>query len=415
MPLHFLPSSQGLAILDLPGIADGQVEGPPTLVNALISAAIAPPDACYGQPLQISLQFAQSSAARYPLWAFWLKADAVWESRFGPLGAWRSQLPSTHHARPLLVIARAQGHWELGECFSPQLARLLHEKDPLGTPDGRMLVYAAPPSMPLRDSLHAGVKWFLDSMRPSSQEPLPENCLMLRSGCSSVEWDLPFPAAVLVRASRQGLSSQHPDPPLFRIPLAHGLRVQTNWKGPLLWGAWRGERRQERFLTLGYHAGDAIRGGVNVQLAREGQSRALFHGALTRASGGASITRAASDALLDRSLRTIARNLAEHSEIRHAMETPYAELLRTFAPNPLTLCEAASMPSAEPLAPLSGAFKEDGAVSGSPFPPDGLCGELQQQREVRMVLSGSKAAVRNGSFHVLKPVRRRYRGRTNAA
>lgn len=97
------------------------------------------------------------------------------------------------------------------------------------------------------------------------------------------------------------------------------------------------------------------------------------------------------------------------------METPYAELLRTFAPNPLTLCEAASMPSAEPLAPLSGAFKEDGAVSGSPFPPDGLCGELQQQREVRMVLSGSKAAVRNGSFHVLKPVRRRYRGRTNAA
>jgi hypothetical protein len=192
------------------------------------------------------------------------------------------------------------------------------------------------------------------------------------------------------------------------------LRVQTNWKGPLLWGAWRGEQRQERFLTLGYYAGDAIRGGVNVQLAREGQSRALFHGALTRASGGASIMRAASDALLDRSLRAIARNLAEHSEIRRAMETPYAELLRTFAPNVLTLFEAASIRSAEPLDP-SGDFEEARGTSSTSFPPDGLCGELQQQREVQMVFSGSKASARSGSFHVLKPVRRRYRGRTKAA
>lgn len=415
MPLHFLPAGGGLAIQNLPGISGGLAKGPPAVLNALLSADSTLPKAGYKQPLGISLPLEKAPGEAYPLWAFWMEAETVWEPRFGPFEEWRSRLPDSHRGRPLLVVARTQGHWDLPDRFSPELARLLQEKDPLGTPDGRMVVCAAPPAMPLCDSLHSAIGWFLDSMRPSSHEPFPANCLVVRSGCRTVRWGLPFSAAVLACASSQKLVARHPDPPPFRMPLPCGLRVQTNWEGPFLWGAWRTEERAERFLTLGYRAGAAIRGGLSVCMASEERSRALFHGALVSTSGGASIARGTSDGLLERALRAITRNLAESHAVRHAMETPYAELLRTAAPDTLTLHEAASLPAAEPMGPPPEDPEEDGEASGKTFPPDDLCGALQQPREVQMVFPSAKAAARNGAFSALKPVPGRHAGRMKAA
>lgn len=425
MSLHFLPTSTGLAIQGIPGIAEGLVEGPSPLVNALISATAVPPESCYSQPLGISLRSMRPGLPIYPLWAFWLRPNQIWEPGFAPLQSWRTQLPSTHRGSPLLVLAKAQGRWSGDEAFSTELSRILHERDPLGAPDGRMLVHAAFPSMPLRNSLFQAIQCFLASMQPSSQEFLPENTMLVRSGWSSANWDLPFPAAVLVRASRRGLTAQHPDPPLFRISIPHGLRVQTNWKGPLVWGAWRGDRRQERFLTLGRWAGSAIRGGVQVQLHKESQSKAQFHGSLSRVSGGANVTRVKSDQLLARSVRNIARELADDYKLTLAMETPYAELLRVAAPQEITLFEAASKPEAEPLDPLSVSVLDGGPLSEIQYPPEGLCAELQQRREVQMVFAESRISLGKGSFAALHPPARipdtqrrgdkRHRGRMNAA
>ncbi|MDZ7637406.1 MAG: hypothetical protein U5J83_04015 [Bryobacterales bacterium] len=113
---------------------------------------------------------------------------------------------------------------------------------------------------------------------------------------------------------------------------------------------------------MGRWAGSAIRGGVQVQLHKESQSKAQFHGSLSRVSGGANVTRVKSDQLLARSVRNIARELADDYKLTLAMETPYAELLRVAAPQEITLFEAASKPEAEPLDPLSVSVLDGGPL-----------------------------------------------------
>lgn len=395
--------SNGLAAQGIPGIREGVVQGPAALLSALSSAAASLPDSCIGKPLAISLRFERAIEANYPLWAFWLKADAAWGTGFAPLSEWRSRLPASHKALPLLVMARSQGRWDLEDPFRPEFAHLLREKDPLGNPDGGMLVHAAAPGTPPGEALHASLQRFLDSIRPSGGEDLPENCLVARSGCRSVEWDLPLPATLLARMLGEGSTGRNSRPSVIRIPLTPSLRVRARWKGPLLWGAWRAAEAWERFLALGYRGGDAMRIGLDVRAEESGETHARFHRCLADASSGMEISRAECDHILSRGIRTIARNLAEDGEIGRILETPYAVLLRRNAPKGLSLFEAVSLPSPEPPEASPGGFGEDGSIRDSELPKPDLRAALQREREAAVVFSLSTRAAGNDRFPTRRP------------
>ncbi|MCC6265546.1 MAG: hypothetical protein IT169_18385 [Bryobacterales bacterium] len=212
---------------------------------------------------------------------------------------------------------------------------------------------------------------------------------MARSGHTAVEWDLPLPASVFVRTAQEGLGGKRSGQPGVGIPLAPSLRARCNWKGALLWGAWRGDGEQERFLTLGYRAGDALRGGFVVEAEAGGETQARFHASMAETWSGARISRTQSDALLSRGIRAINRDLQEDFEINWTMGTPYAALLRKCATNPLSLFEAASAPLPEPLEPLPGTSAKGGKRDGGPIPPEELLILLQQERKASAVFAPS--------------------------
>ncbi|MCL4782110.1 MAG: hypothetical protein KJZ70_03660 [Bryobacterales bacterium] len=376
MSMALVPVPNGLAIQGMPGIAEGMMEGPPDLLRALVSGDALPPASCYEQPLRIALQFEGAGGARYPLWAFWLRTDDTWGAGFTPLREWRAQLPPPQRAHPLLVMARSQGRWDLEERFSLEFTQLMQEKDPLGIPDGRMMVRADTAAVPLHEALHTSIRSLLDSMRPASREPLPENCLVLRSGYRAVDWNLPCPAAVVARLRGEGAAARSLRGATGRIPLSPDPRVRARWKGPLLWGAWKSGGGGQRFLTLGYRGGDALHGELTVQAGEGDETQEQFSRCLTDFLNGEAIARAESDAALSRCMRTLTRNLEGDPEIRRALETPYAVLLRGGIPESLRLFEAASMPSPEPLKP------SHGKLAG-----EDLRAELQRPRDVPVVLS----------------------------
>ncbi|MCC6265547.1 MAG: hypothetical protein IT169_18390 [Bryobacterales bacterium] len=164
MALSFQPTPGGLAIRGIEGVDEALVEGPVALRDAISGGAAAPPDSCYEQSLRITLRLARAGGTKYPLWAFWTRADAQLEPRFRPLAAWRARIAPPCRQSPSLVVARSEGHWDLREGFRPDLAQLLHEKDILDAPDGRMLMSAAPPAVLLRDALSTAIRCFLHSM-----------------------------------------------------------------------------------------------------------------------------------------------------------------------------------------------------------------------------------------------------------
>lgn len=412
---QFTPSSRGLTIQGLSGIREGLIEGPPALRSALVSGETALTEGGYGQPLRISLSFQKSGGTAYRLWAFWMRAVQDWEPRFGPLVTWCFRLSAAQRGRPFLVVARAEGRWDLPDRFLPDLAWLLQERDPLGTPEGRLLIHATPPAMPLGESLSSAVGWYLETMRPSGQGRFPVGCLFVRSGRQSVEWDVPFPASVHVVRPRKESRGSRDQSPTLRILLEQGLLAKARWNGPLLWGAWRSETQQERFLTLGYRAGAAIHGTVSVQLPQEEATRSQFHADLVRARGGEPVPRTVSDGLLGRGLRSIARNLEGSNELRRVMEQPYADLLRILPREGMTLFDAASVPEPEPLGPGPANIKAQADLDTRGLPPQGVWRELQRSREALMVLSNTRARRHSDGSLTSRPAREGYFGKTNAA
>lgn len=414
MSHNFTPHQNGLILRDLPGKATCQIEGPASLTNALLSRLSSPPDATLTQPMHLNLDCLPGSGVAYPLWAFWLPPDIVWEPRFNPLQSWRAQLPPARRRMPFLVLAKAQGTWDLQEMFSTQFSHLLQERDPLGTPNGRILAYAPLPPAPLGDSLAHALITFLHTLSPRSEATLPEATFVVRSGVDRVHWDLPFPATLFVRKSRHGYAATTQDPPSLRVPIPHGLRVQAQWQGPFVWGAWRAEQQQERFLSLGVRGAAPLHGGLSIHFAREGVDRARIHAAISRSFLSAPISRETSNQTVDRALRGIERNFAEDFEIGATLDSAYGNLLRFPVSPPLPLSQAITLPEPPPFDPIRGESLDDDAAP-RPLPPDGLQACLQILREAQATIGNRKQVQRSAERRIRAREKRAQKASTKAA
>lgn len=390
MSLHLSVEDHSLLLQGLPGNAACSIEGPALLLNALLSPITSPPPAALGQPLRLRLQGLPGARAEYPLWAIWFSPDTTGEPRFAPLDSWRAQGSPACRQSPVLAIAKAQGAWDLPEIFATpssdlRLSDLLHERDPLGTPDGRLLLIAPQPAVNLGDTLAAALATFFHSLAPEADAIFPENALFIRSGIRSIQWNLPLPASIHLRPAPKALRARNPNPSSLRVSAPLGLQVRARWNGPFLWGAWRTQQQQERFLTLGIRGGAALHGDLSLGLEKEAENRALLHASLPHRNFSVPVSQEASSQLLDRAVRSLQRDLLRDSRIQTTLETPYGELLRIPVAAPLSLFLANAIPEPPLRDPLPGNAPDADASSLS-VPPRGLCACLQSPREAQLVI-----------------------------
>ena len=64
-------------------------------------------------PIAIEAAIPGAATVTYPITACWLPAERITEPELAPLAAWMEELDGVLQSRPLLLLARAEGRWDL--------------------------------------------------------------------------------------------------------------------------------------------------------------------------------------------------------------------------------------------------------------------------------------------------------------
>ncbi|MCW5962662.1 MAG: hypothetical protein KIT83_01380 [Bryobacterales bacterium] len=318
------------------------------------------PDLLCGIPLLLDVRLQAAPESPYLLWACWSSPDMILQPGFVPLNEWRMSLSPRRRTLPVLMLARAQGRYDLPPVWDPEFAALLDERNPTGTMDGRLLLLACPdgpPSWCPAEELARALSLYVASLSPGVKQPLPAGCFLVRSGYGALSLETVPQVRVFaaqVFAKTTGIPRTLSRKP---FPLPPGLALECQLRGNLLWGAWRGDAPHHSDLTCFVSTtsradrATSLRFRVNCSMSASHQNAftdALLTTAIlerrARVSPTAGEASEASKALITLITRRLLQSVETDGRLARVIKTPYFVVRQEARSATLSIHEAAVLP-----------------------------------------------------------------------
>ena len=399
------------------GIHSATIQGDDKFLDSLLSEAPLKKQFC-GASLLIAARPERPAEAEYLIWATWFGPQERLFEDFLPLRLWKRDL-EPEGFRSMLVLARAQGRWDILPVKGPGLPALLGERDPSGIPDGRVLMVADDPEArlePAADVLARGLQTFFASIGERADNTLlPERSILIRSGRKT--FDLSTESAMrvffIVRAS--GNPQKKAQTPQVLLP--KDFNPYINLKGSLIWGAWRGKGDSgNRFVTTTSSAIQGMRCQLGIRyrgnpltLAPLAEALVPFvneklHPGMPPVTAQNLIADPAMNRMLSRALRTMESTVARNAEILKTLDTPYRLLHWRELEGVPTLAEAGRFP--EPIL-LPGDNHSQPYANRLPGGFVSFSSLLTRQNDLALVARYSRSLASKGTmrgFHTISKV-----------
>ncbi len=328
-----------------------------SLLHHLRSEKPGMPSALCGKPLLLEIRLAAAPQLRYRMWACWLPPDTTLQPNLLPLHDFRMGLTPRRRSLPMLMLARAEGRFEIPPMWDPRLSHLLNERGPTHSADGRLLLLASPEGPEpwcASTQLARAISLYFASLSDGGQTVLPEGCFLVRSGqCSLLLEASPrvrvFAAQIIPQASAKarGLS---PKPSL----LPPGLTLECRVSGQLLWGAWRGDAAKDgsvvsRFVTQTCRADKAttleFRANSLLSSAEwQTLADAIFAREVTPPAAVSNSEAADTEAIAGHVSRQLLKAVESDGRLARARKIPYFLLYQENSPVLITMGEASKLP-----------------------------------------------------------------------
>lgn len=395
----------------LNGVSRVLCEGESPLLAHIVGPGQAIRESLCGVPLLLDVRLDAAPQSQYLLWACWLSPDTDLQPHFAPLNQWRMSLSPPRRALPVLMLARAQGRFDIPPVWDPKFAALLDERNPIATMDGRLLLLASPagpqPWYP-GEALTQALSHYVASLLPGTKQLLPSGCFLVRSGPGTLSINTNPRIRVFAARVSAKTNGTPRSPSRNAVPLPPGLTLECQLKGNLLWGAWRGDGVHNldavRFVSTTSQAHRATSVKFRIQCSMSAADQHAFTDALPGASiplAQATIPTAAgqpgdaSNTLISLISRKLLQSVETDGRLARIIKMPYLVVHQEVLPAALSIEEAAAFPYLGKL-PDGGQGPAESIVQRQEIAEFvSFLGLISQNRDIQMVLPSNLSMARN--------------------